>query len=263
MVFMKQSLIDLIFLSRKRKQLLLFLNKNPGTRDEIRDLLQISPASVRPQLKIMKDSGLIVEEKNSYELSKVGKVLVGKMQDFLGAAELFEDNFEYWAKRDLSVIPPFLRDRIEELGHCELFEPGPAHMFETPLHLAENLLESKEVLTFVSYFHPEAPFLYEDLVKRGVELKLCMTEEVAGHLFREYPEEAGVMQQANNSKLSICRRPVKLPSIVVTDRFMVLKLYEKDGKPRDQLLISSEERALSWGRELFMYYRELSEPIFK
>lgn len=259
---MKQSLIDLIFLSRKRKELLLFLKGTSRTREEIKALLQVSSVSIQPQLKIMKDADLIVEEKGIYELSKVGEVLVVKMQGFLSVVELFEGNPEYWAEHDLNAIPSFLQNRIEELGRCETFEPEAAQMFETPRHFAENLLKSKEVMTFVSYFHPESPSLYAGLVKRGVELKLCMTGEVAEHLFREYPEEAGFMQQAKNSKLSVCRKPVKLPLVVVTDCFMILKLYEKDGKLRDQLLMSSEESALSWGRELFIHYRELSEPIF-
>lgn len=259
---MPPSLIELLFRSQLRQKLLFLLKRKPRTGAEIQNLFHENLVSVQLQLKVLMESELIFKVNGVYKLSRIGEVLVWKQQGLLELVRVFESNSKYWAKRDLSAIPLFLRKRIGEIGPCELFEPESAHMFETPRYFVEKLAASKEVLTFVSYFHPEAPSLYAGLVKRGAELKLCMSKEVAVRLFENYPKETQIMREAPNSELLLCSKPVSLPSLVVTDCFMALKLYEVDGRPKDQLLFSSEKRALLWSRELFIYYMEASSPLF-
>jgi predicted transcriptional regulator len=49
---------------------------------------------------------------------------------------------------DLTSIPDFLLERIDELGHFELLEPDAEYLAETPKILLENMLASKEIMTF-------------------------------------------------------------------------------------------------------------------
>lgn len=258
---MKQSLINLIFFSERRKELLLLLRENPRDIDTIKELLNIDASSIQPHIKKMKDAHLLIEEKKVYRLTEIGKILVENLIPFLNTIDVFEVSEDYWKTRDLTQIPDFLLERIDELGHCELLEPDAEHMLETPKVFMDNILSSKEVLTFVSYFHPESPSLYADLAKNGTRVTLCMTENVAMRLFTSFPEEAEWFSKNENSKIFVCRKPAPIPSIVVTDRFLSLKLLENDGKLRDQLLISTEEKALEWGREFFWYCMKVAEPV--
>jgi predicted transcriptional regulator len=50
-------------------------------------------------------------------------------------------------------------------------------------------------------------------------------------------------------------------SLTVSEKFMALLLLNKKGKLDRNLLISFESEAIEWGKELFMYYRELSRKI--
>lgn len=208
----------------------------------------------------MKDAYLIIEEKKVYMLSEIGKVIVENMEPFLNSIEVFEVNGEYWKNRDLTPIPEYLLERIDELGKCELLEPDVEHMLETPKVFVDNIQSSKEIFTLVSYFHPESPFLYADLVENGAKLTLCMTKNVIERLVSSYPEEAERLFKSENSKIFTCQKPSPIPIIVVTDKFLSLKLFENDGKLRDQLLISTEEKALGWGKELFWYCMRVAEP---
>ncbi|AKB24869.1 Transcriptional regulator, ArsR family [Methanosarcina sp. MTP4] len=258
---MTQPLIDLALLSEKRKDLLLLLKEGPKNIDEIKESLSVNAASIQPHIKRMKNANLIIEKNRSYRLSEIGEIIVENMQHLLSTLGVLEEHIDYWVSHDLSPIPDFLLDRIEELGRYEILEPNAEHMFETPDLFLENIKSSKKICTFVSYFHPESPELYASLVEKYAELTLCMTEIVAERLFKDFPQEAGKLAGMENSKLLICRKPVKLPSIVVTDRFMTLKLMENDGKLRDQILLCFEEEALRWGKELFTHYMEISEPL--
>jgi len=258
---MTQSLIDLALLSERRKDLLLLLKEGPKNIDEIKESLSVNAASIQPHIKKMKNAHLIIEKNRSYRLSEIGEIIVENMEQLLDTIGVLEKHIDYWSSHDMSPIPDFLLDRIEELGSYEVLEPDAEHMFETPDVFQENIENSKKICTFVSYFHPESPRLYSSLVENGVDMTLCITEIVAERLFRDFPEEAGKLAGLENSNLFIYRKPAKLPSIVVTDRFLVLKLMENDGKLRDQMLLCFGEEALRWGKEFFTHYMEMSEPL--
>ncbi|AKB28567.1 Transcriptional regulator, ArsR family [Methanosarcina siciliae T4/M] len=257
---MKQSLVNLIFYSDRRKDLLLLLKEEPRDIDTIKNLLNVDARSIQPHIKKMKDARLIIEEKKVYMLSEIGEVIVENMEPFLNSIEVFEANGEYWKTRDLTQIPDYLLERIDELEHCELLEPDAEHMLETPKVFMDNIRSSKEIFTLVSYFHPEAPSLYASLAENGTKLTLCMTKNVIERLVTGFPEEAKRLFKSENSKIFICQKPSPIPIIVVTDKFLSLKMFENDGKLRDQLLISTEEKALRWGKELFWHCMRVAEP---
>jgi predicted transcriptional regulator len=260
---MKQCLLNLIFFSGRRKDLLLLLKEKPRDIDTIKELLKVDSSSIQPHIKKLKESCLITEKNKVYMLSEMGEVIVENMQPFLSMAELFRENPEYWLSHDLSSIPDFLLERIDELGHCELLEPDIGHLVETPKTLLENMMSSKEVLTFTAYSHPQAPSIYAELAERGVEITLCMTEKVAERLFLNYREEAEKLAQSRNSRLFILRKQAKIPSLIVTDRFLALKLLEINGKLRDQILLCFGKKAPCWGKELFSYCMEAATPLEK
>ncbi len=237
------------------------LREGPGDIDAIKELLNVDAGTIQPHIKKMKDAHLLVEEKKVYSLSEIGKVIVENLAPFLNTIEVFEVNEDYWKTHDLTSVPDFLLDRIDELGHCELLEPDVEHMLETPKAFIENIASSNEILTFVSYFHPEAPSLYADLAEKGTKITLCMAENVILRLFSSFPEEAERLSISENSKIFVCQKPAPIPSIVVTDRFLSLKLFENGGKLRDQILISTEKKALDWGRDLFWHCMEVVEPV--
>lgn len=258
---MKQCLINLVLFSGRRKDLLMLLKEKPRDVDTIKELLKVDSSSIQPHIKKLKESGMITEKNKIYRLSEMGEVIVENMQPLLSMAELLGENADYWLNHDLGSIPGFLLERIGELGHCELLEPDTEHLVETPRTLLDNIMSSKEVLTFTAYSHPQAPLIYSELAEKGVEITLCMTENVAERLFLNYREEAEKLSGARNSRLFISRKPVIVPSLIVTDRLLALKLFETDRKLRDQMVLCFGEKALCWGKELFSYCMEAAEPL--
>jgi predicted transcriptional regulator len=258
---MKQSFISLIFLSDRRKDLLSLLKEGPRDIDKIKELLRVDSSSIQPHIKKMKESGLICEKNKIYSLSEIGKSIAENMQPMLNITEFFEENTEYWKTHDLSSIPRFLLERIDELGHCELLEPDSEHLTETPKILLENILNSKEIFTFTSYSHPEAPSIYSGLAEKGIEINLCMTENVIERLFSSYRKEADKLLKNKNSKLFILHKKAEIPSLIVSDSFLAFKLFETDGKLRDQIIMCFGKKASCWGKELFQYYIKTAAPL--
>lgn len=258
---MKQSFISLIFLSDKRKEFLSLLKEAPRDIDKVKELLNVDSSSIQPHIKKMKEFGLIRENNKIYSLSEIGEAIVENMQPMLDITDFFEENSEYWKTHDLSSIPRFLLERIHELGHCKLLEPDSEHLIETPKILRENILASKEIFTFTSYSHPEAPFIYSELAEREVKITLCMTENVIERLFSSYKKEADKIIRNKNSNLSILHTKAEIPSLIVAERFLAFKLFEIDGKLRDQMVLFFGEEASCWGKELFQYCTRKAVPF--
>ncbi|WP_269849313.1 helix-turn-helix transcriptional regulator [Methanosarcina horonobensis] len=165
----KAKLTELVFLSDKRKKLLLFLKDKPRNMAEIQEHLSADPVSILPQIKKLKEGKLVVQKRHTYELSLMGVVVADKMPPFLGTLEVLEENFDYWTKRNLEGIPPFLRKRIFELRNCKLVLPDMSHMFELNPEFVEKLHSSTHILGFTSYFHPSFTTLYPELAKKRRE----------------------------------------------------------------------------------------------
>ncbi len=84
---MKISFVDLVFSSEKRKQILMQLREGPKSMEEIVDILNVSPTSVYPQIKLLKEGHLLYREKDKYKLTLIGEAVAEKMQPFLDTLE--------------------------------------------------------------------------------------------------------------------------------------------------------------------------------
>ncbi len=90
---------------RKRQKVILLLLEGPMTIDTIKKILNASATSIQPQIKMLKEHSLVVQEKNIYKLSEIGKIVAVKMKPLLNTLSFLEENVNYWFERDLTEIP--------------------------------------------------------------------------------------------------------------------------------------------------------------
>lgn len=258
---MELQLIDTIFFSDKRKNLLLLLKNGPKTIEEIKTELEVSSSPIMAQIRILLKDGLIVQKDDVYELSVKGKLIVPKMEPLLSTFQVFDENHDYWARQDLCTLPSHLLDRIGELGHCKELVPDRTHIFDYPPEIMDPLYRSKTVMEISSFFRPGYPSLYLDLAKRGIKVSLVLEKSIYGKLVADYREEVKEYLDMENTCLFVCDSKIELASSIVTDRFISLSMISKDGRYYNHEMVSFEKSALSWGQELFNYYKEMSEKI--
>ena len=92
---MENFLLDLILLSEKRTNVLLLLLEGPMDIATIKKTLDASETSIQPQVKKLKERHLLVQEKNIYKLSKIGKIVAEKMKPLIEAFSVMEENADY------------------------------------------------------------------------------------------------------------------------------------------------------------------------
>ncbi|HII78855.1 MAG TPA: winged helix-turn-helix domain-containing protein [Methanosarcina sp.] len=258
----KAVLIDLLFRSDKRRKILLFLRDGSKNIEEITEFLGSSCTAVLPQIKKLTEKGLIKQESKNYRLSTVGSIVTEKMVPLLGTLEVFEDNLDYWAQKDLTGIPSFLRLKLGMLSRYKVIEPQLNRMFEPPEEFINYLNKSTEIMYFSSFFQPSFSGVDQNFLKKRTASTFIFSKNFFERIFISHSEAEGLLLP-KSSNIYIYEGISSVVSLTVTEIFMALLLLNKKGKLDRSLLISSESAAIEWGKELFMYYRSLSKPLFR
>jgi predicted transcriptional regulator len=196
-------------------------------------------------------------------LSEIGKLVVGNMLPLLNTLEVLEENKEYWTSRDTSVIPQEQFMRLGELGECMVIEPDLNHLFDLPREFTENLIKSRCIMSSLSYYHPLYSSLYSRLAKSGAEMEIVLTKAVLERLKNDCRDELETLLDSESTVVKICEENLNLPTIAVTEKFMYICLFNKQGKYDHRKVMSFDASALCWGRELFMHYNELSQEVIE
>lgn len=258
---MENFLLDLILLSEKRMNVLLLLLEGPMDMETIKKTLNANETSIQPQVKKLKEERLIVQEKNLYELSGIGKVVAKKMKPLLDTFSVLEENADYWADRDMREIPDFLLHRINELGHCTTIEPYQDYMFEMIPEYMENAENAKKLEAAIPYFHPLFPSFYHKIAENGTSVSLVLPEPIFKRWVEDYREQTERFIKMRNTRLFVCVDRERIPAITSADNFTALALFPKSVVFDRKYIVGFEPGALTWGKELYDHYEQLSERI--
>jgi predicted transcriptional regulator len=90
---MRSPLITILLSSEKRTELLLFLEERPRTIEEINNELDTNSVAILPQLKKLKENGLVIQQDKIYDLSLLGKIIVRKMESLVKAFRQLEEDY--------------------------------------------------------------------------------------------------------------------------------------------------------------------------
>ncbi|MFY9199422.1 MAG: transcriptional regulator FilR1 domain-containing protein, partial [Methanosarcina flavescens] len=113
------------------------------------------------------------------------------------------------------------------------------------------------------YINPAYLPRYVELGRKDAELSLNFTQSVWDHLSNEQSDMINELMDMDNVSLYVSKEGIKLTEVTVTDRIMLLGLFDKNGKFDQQFIMSFEQSALSWGQELFDYFKRLSRQVNK
>lgn len=259
---MNSPLLESIFLSEKRKDLLLLLKDGPKSISEIKESLNVGLVAILPQLKKLRENSLILKTGDIYSLSPLGIAITGKMKPMVDVLNLFGSNYEFWTNHAVEAIPDPLRKRIGELVNCTFSEPPDwTRLFEPHREFVENLLISKKISGIASVFHPLYPSLFLNFAKNGVDVSLLVTPPIYERIKEEYETELSEFLKFENVSFYVCNKKIEF-AYAVTDRFLSLTIPFSDGTyDHKEDIMCFNPKAIQWGEDLFAYYRDISYKI--
>ena len=258
---MESLLSDIIWLSDKRKKILILLLEGPKSSDEIKKEFGCTWRPLISPIKKLKEEQLIIQDDNNYRLTYVGKILTENMYPLLNILDMFECDYQYWKSRDFDPIPGGLMDRMGEIGNCRLLEPPLDRIFELDESFIDKISECKYINALSPFFHPEYIDLYCKMVSKKTRICLIFKEPVFERLRQECEDKLNILLDSENADILINRNDLRVPGVVVSDNAFLLSLFEKNGNYDHRDVIGFDNSSIRWGNDLFSYYRDLSERV--
>lgn len=258
---MDKMLIDLLFMSQKRKDLLLLLKDGGKTIEEIVVLLNVTPTGMLPQIKKLKEDFLVYQEDREYRLTPLAEILVEKMQPLLDILEVIEANKNFWQERDLSDLPPVFLERLNELKKYSLLKPDPDKIFETPAVFRENVKESENIMSLFSIFHPAIPEIFLSVEEDSIEITLIVTKRIYERLKNDFETELELYLSRQNKKLFVYSEETKIAMLTKTECFMMADFLTWNGSYDRESIVNSKPASLRWAEDLILHYRGQAQEI--
>ncbi|MHC1576309.1 MAG: helix-turn-helix transcriptional regulator [Methanosarcinaceae archaeon] len=258
---MQTSLIDIVCRSRKRKDLLLLLAGGAHTFDEIKVTLNVTDTGMLPQIKILRDHGLIERDNDQYKLTPIGKVVVNNIHPALRTLEAISNNQNYWKEHDIGAIPSPLLKRINELRDCQMVMLDLDRMFEPHTELMEQIPESHFFMRTTSSFHLEYWKVYAQLIGRNIETTIVVAPPTFERLRKEFQDDLNKIVASKCVHLFVCSQTIEITACVVTDGIMTLELFNNNGGYDHKILLSHDDSAIRWGKDLMKYYIDHSQEL--
>jgi predicted transcriptional regulator len=256
-----ETLSETIWFSEKRKELMFLLLEGPKTSEEIENKMGVAWRSMMLPVKELKEMDLLVTENSRYMLSSIGRIVTENAKPVSDIIDVLDKNTDYWANRNLKLIPRRLCRRLGELGNFSLIEPELKDMFELPEKYMTSISRSTHIMSVLSFFHPSYLSIFSEMASKGVEISLLLTESVWQRIKEDFQEHKDQLENIGNAHVFVYQHESAPPAIVATDVFLLLSIFNKEGRYDHRDILSFDASALQWGKELFLHYVESSIKV--
>ncbi|MDQ1274453.1 MAG: hypothetical protein QG610_24 [Euryarchaeota archaeon] len=258
---MNRMLIDLLFMSQKRRDLLLLLKDGGRTIEEIVDILNVTPTGMLPQIKKLKEEFLVIQDDREYRLTPLAEILVEKMKPLLDTLEVIEEHKNLWENRDLSDLSPAFLERLNELKPYFFVKPDPDKIFETSSVFLKNIEKSKNILSLSSIFHPALPEIFLKTEDKNIKITLIITKRIYERLKNDFEKELKLYLARKNRQLFVCADEMKIAMLTKTESFMMADFLTWKGDYDQESIIAFEPASLKWTEELIFHYKSNAQEI--
>ncbi|MCS3924671.1 helix-turn-helix transcriptional regulator [Methanosalsum natronophilum] len=258
---MKKDLLDVLFLSEKRKKVLLILKEGPKETDYLLKELGTTRQALLPQLRILEDYHLIIHLNDMYKLSSIGEILVEDIQSLLAKTDIFGIDINFWGECDLDFIPRSLFKKVGYLGECKCIIPHITEMYELNPDFHEDSMNSSEHYVMTTFMHPNFPKLVDDLVNNGVNVSFLISEYLFDVLKRKRYEDFRQVIGYEKVNVFVCSKELNFQYVSFNDHSLILSLFKKNGEISSKRMLCTSSTSLKWGHELFQHYMQYSKKI--
>jgi len=256
-----KSLLDVLFMSEKRKEVLLLLQDGAKEMEVIVKALDTTRQALLPQVRTLEDHYLVSHDRDTYELTSIGKLIVDEMIPLLGTLKVFDNDTDYWGTHKLDFIPPHLLKKIDQLGQYRIINPPLHDAYELNRDIVKTTLRSKSLISVTSYLHPSFPTVSTKFSEMGIHVQMIMTIDLFEQLKFQNYDQFRQLLEIGNTTYWLYPKNIGFMSFIQNDYCSLLRLITSNGLFDNKQLLLCDPAALQWGREFFEHYLKDSTPI--
>jgi predicted transcriptional regulator len=258
-----QDKINRIFRSGLQIKILISLGEGTKTLSDLRDITGSSSQAILPVIRKMELEHLILSLRTEYRLTPSGKIVYSKVYDCVYTFSILKNQHDFWLDHFLEGIPSEFLEKIGNLRNSRIIRDTNVEIFQAYALFLNTIKQAQQIYRVTSIMSPGHADAMIARIYEGVPVELIVTPDVAAQLANElYREKFRSLKQYPNFSAFVVSEPVKI-GLLVTDSSISLGLYKKDGITYDPYidLISNDKVAISWGQEIYQYYKKRGDPI--
>ncbi|TGC08172.1 helix-turn-helix transcriptional regulator [Methanolobus halotolerans] len=258
---MKKPLLDVIFASEKRKNVLLLLQDGPRGMKYILDQLETTRQALLPHVRILEDYHLITDSMDTYELTDIGKLIVNKMTHLVSITEVLDTDIDFWGTRKLDFLPSPLLNRINELGKCRVISPPVTDIFELDKDITDTSYKSRSLSMIAASLHPGYPHLFNELAHKGINIRAIFSKSVFDSMKSNYSTYLEELIKNESFNLYVYSEKMDFLAFVYNDFNFLMRMLKVDGTTDNKYILCKNPPTLRWTNDFFEYYLKDSTPI--
>lgn len=240
--------------SKLRASLLMNLIEKPKKLGEIRDELGSSSSTILHALEELESSDLVMKKQKGFELTSTGIIFALNLKNIFGISETIENQKDFWTQHDISGIPHGFLKRLGDLKNAFLIKSETDDLGKVHQTFLKVISESKELKGISPIFHPDFVSVVKDLIDKGVDVELIVTEQVFQNTRLSVGLDA-LMPPIKNGRLRVFLKDKLKIAMTITDRVLSLGLFTLGGAYDYSMdLVAEASEAIEWGKELFNHY---------
>jgi len=251
------ELLRLVICSDLRKNLLICLNEDKKSLGDLRNELNISSTTAIHALRELEKSNLAFQDRDkNYALTKIGMILTLKLADFSNAVDVLKKHERFWLEHDLTGIPEHLMEKIGWLRDSNIIQIDSLDIIKTHESFVRFIKPAKWLKGVSPIFSADYPVVFKEMIERNVNTQAIVTDAVLKKTIDAFGKENfDKLISKYQLDLSVTDENLKV-AFTVTDGFLSVGLFTNNGlyDPTHDL-ISTDNKAIQWGSELFEYYR--------
>jgi predicted transcriptional regulator len=224
--------------------------------------LDTTRQALLPQIKVLEEHHLVTHQRDTYELTPIGKLIANKMIPLIDIIEVADSDVNYWGTHNLDFIPPHLYKRLSELGPCTVVtNPPSTEVYEPSKQAVESAKKSAFQVSVTTFLFPSFPSLLEDFKKYGVNMLLVVSTELFAKINEEQNEHLRNLLKNDLNKVYVYPKRMDFVAFGYNEFFFMMRLLTKEGNYDHKYVSSCNPSALLWAKELFEYYLKDAIPI--
>jgi len=257
---MNKPLCNVLFMSEKRKQVLLLLQNGAKEMEAVLRSLDTTRQALLPQMKVLEEHHLVDHYEDTYELTTIGKLVVEEMAPLINTVDIFDVDINYLGTHNIDFIPPHLLKRLRELKNCEIVNPSVTELYS--LHKSFHEQKNTEsVYKVTNFLYPDYRTIFNELIGSNVTTNYIVSQHLLEKIKTEHYEDFNYFIKTGLFKLYVYNNELNFLFFTFDDFHIVINLLRKDGDFDSKFILCSTQDSLEWGKDLFDYYLKDSIPI--
>ncbi|MDY6964614.1 MAG: transcriptional regulator FilR1 domain-containing protein [Halobacteriota archaeon] len=254
---------ELKFLTGSDTRIKILIALNEGTMDLrlLRNKTKVTTSTLLHSIRKLEDNDLLDRGEDGYSLTHLGRIQLLLLMDLVKALNTLQTHKEFWLDHQMMDIPESLLKNIGSLSDSSVVMATSTDLLKPISSVAKLLSDAKDLKAVVPILPQDFVGIIGNLTDRGVGIHLVLTSEVLNALIDKYPHVLKDILTRKNLEMRVMDEDIK-EAFVITDSAITFGMFLKNGVfDITGYLISHTSDAISWGLEIFEYYRKRASMV--